>query len=519
MSVVNEKWTEASFSDLASFVIGGDWGKDPESELDDDFVEVKCIRGSEIKFWDEKKGSTAVLRKVKSASLEKRKLQKGDILLEISGGGPDQPVGRTVLIDEESLLIEPNLEKVCTNFLRLVRPTSLVDSGFLKHYLSLFYLSGEIVKYQGGSNNLRNLKYKEFETIKIPLPPLGEQKRMVAKLDSLFGDLEELKGSLGRIPELLKNFRQAVLTQAVTGKLTQQWRVGKDLGDVDEELELIYKDRDRVVEEVRNDYKTKGLKVPRKPDVSILEGSHLSLNIPTNWKEVRVGDLIVDLTDYHANGSYVILKENVVLKEEEDFACMIRSTNFEKDNFDDLLIYINEHAYNFLRKSKLFGGEILISKIGNAGSVYLMPNLGRPASLAMNLFALRISNLVNNKYLYYYLSSYGASLNIDKYVRGVATKSIDKISVRSLMVGLPSKEEQVEIVRRVEGLFENISAIEERYEQLKQKINDLPQAILAKAFRGELVPQLPIDGDAKDLLEEIKALKESLKVVKKGKKK
>ncbi|MEQ1454021.1 hypothetical protein [Acinetobacter seifertii] len=69
---------------------------------------------------------------------------------------------------------------------------------------------------------------------------------------------------------------------------------------------------------------------------------------------------------------------------EENYACMIRATNFEKNNFDDLLIYIDQTAYEFLTKTKLFGNEILISKIGNAGSVYLMPKLNRPCSLAMN---------------------------------------------------------------------------------------------------------------------------------------
>ena len=117
--------------------------------------------------------------------LEKRALTEGDILIEISGGGPDQPVGRTVYIDEQALNVNSDYKKVCTNFLRLVRLYDNLDKKFIKNYLDSFYLSGEVLKYQGGSNNLRNLKFKEFETIKIPLPPLAEQHRIVAKLDEL----------------------------------------------------------------------------------------------------------------------------------------------------------------------------------------------------------------------------------------------------------------------------------------------------------------------------------------------
>ena len=96
-----KNWVESEFSTIISYVIGGDWGKDPESIDDDDFIEVLCIRGSEIKNWNENKGNTASLRKIKKSSLSNRKLQIGDILLEISGGGPDQPVGRTVFIDND----------------------------------------------------------------------------------------------------------------------------------------------------------------------------------------------------------------------------------------------------------------------------------------------------------------------------------------------------------------------------------------------------------------------------------
>ena len=81
---------------------------------------------------------------------------------------------------------------------------------------------------------------------------------------------------------------------------------------------------------------------------------------------------------------------------------------------------------------------------------------------------------------------------------------INTTQLKTLAVLLPTLTEQQEIVRRVESLFAKADQIEASYQKLKAKIEQLPQAMLAKAFRGELVEQLPTDGDARELLEEIR---------------
>ena len=81
--------------------------------------------------------------------------------------------------------------------------------------------------------------------------------------------------------------------------------------------------------------------------------------------------------------------------------------------------------------------------------------------------------------------------------------------IKSIEIPFPSKKEQVEIVCRVDNLFAKADKIQEKYEILKLKIDSLPQAILHKAFNGELVEQLPTEGDARELLKEIEKLKKS----------
>ncbi len=146
--------------------------------------------------------------------------------------------------------------------------------------------------------------------------------------------------------------------------------------------------------------------------------------IPKDWEVKSLKVIINLLTDYHANGSYKKLKENVTLLDKEDYAVMIRTTNFEKNDFYKNLIYINENAYNFLKKSKVYPEDILINKIGNAGATYFMPNLNRPISLGMNLFLLRVKNEYYKPFIYLMIKKR------EKYLKslasGTTTKTITK---------------------------------------------------------------------------------------------
>ncbi|MCG8858894.1 restriction endonuclease subunit S [Tenacibaculum finnmarkense] len=450
-SKLPKNWVETEFKELTSFVIGGDWGKDLEFEFDVESEIVSCIRGSEIKKWEKDKGNTASIRKVKSSSLEKRALIEGDILIEISGGGPDQPVGRTIYIDKEALNVNSDHKKVCTNFLRLVRLYDNLDKKFVKNYLDSFYLSGEVLKYQGGSNNLRNLKFKEFETIKIPLPPLAEQQRIVAKLDTLFGSLDALKIRLNNIPQLIKNFKQAVLTQAVTGKLTQEWRVGKELEEWEE-----------------SKLKT--------------------------FSECRLGKMLDKA------------------KNKGQFIDYLRNKNVRWFNIDFEDVHQMKVERSDLVKLKLEYGDILVCEGGEPGRAAIWKNERENIIFQKALHRIRLNSSVLPEYFLYNLKVDAVNESLNELFTGTTIKHLTGRAFSSYKILIPSIKEQTEIVKRVENLFSKADAIEKQYKTLKEKIDRLPQAILAKAFKGELVAQLPTDGDAKDLLEEIKKLKESLVV-------
>ncbi|NDY72713.1 hypothetical protein DO021_04175 [Desulfobacter hydrogenophilus] len=195
------------------------------------------------------------------------------------------------------------------------------------------------------------------------------------------------------------------------------------------------------------------------------------------WKTVKLGELLELLTDYHANGSYKKLKEHVTLLDEPDYAIMIRTTNFENNNFDTSLKYITKDAYEFLKKSKVFCGDIVMNKIANAGSCYYVHNFKQPVSLAMNLFLLRIDqSLAIPKYIFFYLK---ANENyVKSFAEGSVTKTITKKAVKNLDVTLPSLSKQKAIAHILGSLDDKI----ELNRQMNATLEGMAQALFKSWF-------------------------------------
>jgi type I restriction enzyme S subunit len=199
-----------------------------------------------------------------------------------------------------------------------------------------------------------------------------------------------------------------------------------------------------------------------------------------DYRIVNVNDCIEFLTDYHANGSYERLKENVELLAKEDYAIMIRTTNFEKKDFQNNLLYISEHAYNYLKKSKVLGDDIIINKIANAGATYIMPHLNRPVSLAMNLFMLRTNSSNSGKYIYYKIRN--KEFRLRALSSGTGTKTITKQDVKTFKLEIPDLPEQQKIASF-------LSAVDEKIQRLTKKkalLEDYKKGLMHELFSGQL---------------------------------
>jgi len=172
--------------------IPGEWG-DAEGN-------VKVLRTANFTNDGKINFSNVVSRKIDNKNLEKKKLIPGDIIIEKSGGGPKQPVGRVVFFDREDDLF------LCNNFTAILRCNQSTFSKYLFYYLFSLHKMGVTLKFQNKTTGIINLKLDKYlEKVQIPLPPLPEQKRIAAILDKADALRQKNKKLLAAYDELLQS--------------------------------------------------------------------------------------------------------------------------------------------------------------------------------------------------------------------------------------------------------------------------------------------------------------------------
>lgn len=171
---------------------------------------------------------------------------------------------------------------------------------------------------------------------------------------------------------------------------------------------------------------------------------------PNKYDTVSFIDIVEYMGDIGSNGANKVVVDHLDMKDKEDYAMMVRFTNFTKNDFTDDVKYVSKEAYDFFKKSQIFGGELIICKIGSAGQNYVMPYLNRPVSLGLNQIMVRIKDNILMPYLYQYLhTDYGEFL-ISGCINGAVTKTITKTELKKIPVILPPMELQREFVAFVE---------------------------------------------------------------------
>jgi type I restriction enzyme S subunit len=213
-------WPVKTLGDLLEVSIGGIWG----SEAGEDEVNVFVYRSTELIKDGHLKEELTVRRSISARQLDSRKLEEGDLLLEKSGGGPKTPVGRVGLVK-----VLPGLS-VCSNFMQLMRPRKKdVLPVYLHYFLNHFHVAGHTEDLQNNSTNIRNLKTTEYMDVEIPLPPLVEQKRIVALLDAATARVTELTACYEQARTHANNLFTSALREALESN--SDWPV-KTIGEI-----------------------------------------------------------------------------------------------------------------------------------------------------------------------------------------------------------------------------------------------------------------------------------------------
>jgi type I restriction enzyme S subunit len=196
------------------------------------------------------------------------------------------------------------------------------------------------------------------------------------------------------------------------------------------------------------------------------------------WEEIKIKDFDIVVTDYVANGSFKSLKENVTLvTENEDFALFIRNTDL-KSGFTKK-VFVTEHSYNFLNKTKLYGSEVLISNVADVGSVFRCPKFDIPMTLGNNMIML------NSKYnLFFYLffqSEYGQNL-IYGITSGSVQQKFNKTDFRNLAFKIKDENQLIDFENIVKIYYEKIDANIKKIKTLE----NMRDTLLPKLMSGEV---------------------------------
>ena len=201
--------------------------------------------------------------------------------------------------------------------------------------------------------------------------------------------------------------------------------------------------------------------------------------VPESFKLLKNGELPLVVTDYVANGSFASLKANVTLYQEPNYAYFIRNTDLKSGTFE---VFVDEHSYNFLSKSTLYGGEIIISNVGDVGSVFLCPKLDKPMTLGNNIIMLRPEQENLRYYLYIWFKwLYGQSL-IQGIKGGSAQPKFNKTDFKNLPIFLPPDDLLEQFHQIVKPMFELID--ENNTEN--QALTRTRDTLLPKLMSGEL---------------------------------
>lgn len=182
------------------------------------------------------------------------------------------------------------------------------------------------------------------------------------------------------------------------------------------------------------------------------------------------------ITDYVANGSFKSLKDNVVYQDIPSHAVLIRLVDYN-NNFKEPYVYIDEHAYNFLSKTKLYGGEIIISNVGaNAGTVFKVPKLDIPMSLAPNSIMIKTREF--DDFYYYWLKSNIGQRAMKNIITSTAQPKFNKTDFKKIQVPVFEIKEQKKIADLLSSLDDKI----EINNKINQELEELGQALYTKWF-------------------------------------
>lgn len=398
-------------------------------------------------------------------------------------------------------------------FCGVLRPSSYMDARYFGAYFSTREYRDTISRLAKGTN-INNIRREHLNSLRFPLPPLAEQRRIVAAIEEQFSRLDAGVAALERVRANLRRYRTAVLKAAVEGRLTEAWR-DPDVEPASELLERILRERrERWEREQMAAYEAKGKKPPKnwreKYDASRSLRATPNHELPVGW----VWASMEDLSSLVTSGSRGWARYYA-----EQGSMFLRMGNLDHETSAlDLadVQRVSPPVGAEGTRTMVQPNDILVSITAELGMVGLVPSELGEAYINQHVALVRPVSAKTSKYLTWFLASRNGKQQLEGLRRGATKAGLGLDDIRAVQVPLPSAAEQEAIVAEVERRLSIVSEIEAEIDAALKQAGRLRQSILKRGFEGKLVPQDPSDEPASELLTRIREERERSTPRKKG---
>ena len=413
---------------------------------------IPLIRSQNVRFEGFSHHGLAFLSESQAHQLDNAIVESGDVLLNITGAS----IGRVSIAPEEMSGARVN-QHVC-----IIRPKGRVLPAFLAAYLAAPQIQDSIAIGNYGVTREALTKSQILE-VPVPVPDIPEQEVIVSHLDSIGSKRLSALAHIELARQAIRRFRRAVLSAACSGRLTSDWR---EENGQQPALHLAMEARKR----------------PRQ--FSSIHNYNLD-ELPDGWSWAQVDDLLpkggifdgpfgsnLKTSDYTDAGARVVRLEN------------IGHLRF----IGEKRTYVSLEKYRQLLKHEVGPGDIMFSSfVDDEMRVCVLPSdVGTPTIAKADCFTLRPLDTVDRDYLALQLASPATFRALSNDVHGATRPRVNTTQVRSAPVPLCSFEEQREVVRRYRSAVGIINALERCLVAAEGRLRLSSQAVLAKAFKGEL---------------------------------